>query len=181
VNLAAAVFDSFEGAAACTGGSITLTNPSVVSGTPGTITVNAPSNAGFCHFTVTGSDGTTKGGWLVVGNPAATLAKSAGDNQTGSPGATLPVNLSVTLSAGSSGGSAAGASVLFTASAGSLTNVQVGSEKVFTGSKVIAVTNSSGVASVTLTLPGTAGAVSVTSEGQYALGHPTVTFDETAQ
>jgi len=48
--------------------------------------------------------------------------------------------------------------------------------------KVIAVTNSSGVASVTLSLPATAGPVTVTAEGPYGLGHPTVTpFTETAQ
>jgi hypothetical protein len=33
---------------------------------------------------------------------------------------------------------------------------------------------------VTLTLPGTAGPVHVTAEGQYGLGHPTATFTETA-
>jgi hypothetical protein len=92
------------------------------------------------------------------------------------------VNLSVTLSPGQSGGHAAGASVLFSTTFGSLQNVQVGSEQVFTGSKVIAVTNSSGVASVKLTLPGTSGTqVQVTAEGQYAVGHPTVTFTEAAQ
>jgi hypothetical protein len=32
-----------------------------------------------------------------------------------------------------------------------------------------------------LTLPATAGAVHVTAEGQYGLGHPVVTFTETAQ
>jgi hypothetical protein len=44
----------------------------------------------------------------------------------------LPVALTVTLTPGSSGGTANGASVFFTTSAGSLTNVQVGSEQVFT-------------------------------------------------
>lgn len=182
VTLNSAVFDSFEGAAACNSGILTLTTPTVASGTPGDITVGAPATAGFCHFSVTASDGTTKSGWIVVGNPAATLAKTGGDNQTGTHGTALPTNLSVTLSAGSSGGSAAGASVLFTTSTGSLTNVQVGSEKVFTGTKVIAVTNSSGVASVTLTLPATAGQVTVHAEGPFGLGHPVIPadFSETA-
>jgi hypothetical protein len=47
---------------------------------------------------------------------------------------------------------------------------------------VIAVTNSSGVASVTLTLPSTTGTVTVTAEGPYGLGHPVVTpsFTETS-
>jgi hypothetical protein len=182
VTLNTAVFDSYEGAAACNGGSISLANPTIASGTPGTITLNAPASAGFCHFSVTASDGTTKGGWLVVGKPAATLAKTAAtDNQTGTAGTTLPLPLTVTLSPGSSGGTAGGASVFFTTSAGSLTNVAVGGEKIFTGSKVIAVTDSSGVAKVTLTLPGSVGPVSVTAEGPFGLGHPVVTpFTETA-
>lgn len=182
VTLNTAVFDSYEGAAACNGGSISLTNPTVASGTPGTITLNAPASVGFCHFSVTASDGTTKGGWLVVGKPAATLAKTAGDAQTGTHGTTLPVDLTVTLTPGSSGGALNGASVFFTTTAGSLTNVASGNgEKIFTGPKVIAVTNSSGVAKVTLTLPGSAGPVTVTAEGPFGLGHPVVTpFTETA-
>ena len=46
---------------------------------------------------------------------------------------------------------------------------------------MIAVTNSTGVASVTLTLPGSAQTVAVTAEGPYGLGHPVATFTETAQ
>jgi hypothetical protein len=46
---------------------------------------------------------------------------------------------------------------------------------------VIAVTNSSGIASVTLMLPGSARTVHVTAEGPYGLGHPIATFTETAQ
>jgi hypothetical protein len=181
VTVNTAVFDSFEGAAACNGGSISLTNPTIASGTPGTITLNAPASAGFCHFSVTASDGTTKGGWLVVGKPAATLAKTAGDGQNGTHGTTLLTDLTVTLTPGSSGGTPDGASVFFTTSAGSLTNVAVGGEHVFSGSKVIALTNGSGVAKVTLTLPATAGPVTVTAEGPFGLGHPVVTpFTETA-
>jgi len=185
VLLNSAVFDSFEGATACNSGSITLSNPTVAVGTPGDITVNAPASAGFCHFSVTAGDGTSKGGWILVGKPAATIAKSGGDAQTGTHGTTLPANLSVTLSPGSSGGTAAGASILFTitsATGGSLGNVLVGSEKAFTGNKVIAVTNSTGVASVILTLPATAGPVTVHAEGPYGLGHPVVPadFNETA-
>jgi hypothetical protein len=76
--------------------------------------------------------------------------------------------LTVTLTLGASGGTAPGASVLFTTSGDSLTNVQVGSEQVFTGTKVIAVTNSSDVA---------------TGDGgrAYGLGHPAIIpFSETA-
>jgi len=156
----------------------------VNSGQQGAIQVTAGNTPGFYSFSVPATDSasvsTTQNGWIVVGNPAASLAKSAGDNQTGTAGTVLPTNLSVTLSPGSSGGTAGGASVFFSTSAGSLTNVQVGPEKVFTGSKVIAVTNSSGVAKATLTLPGAPGPVTVTAEGPYALGHPTVTFNETA-
>jgi hypothetical protein len=183
VSLSSTVFDSFEGASACGSGSISLTNPTVTSGSTGTITVNAPASAGFCHFSVTASDGTTQGGWVLVTKTAAALAKSAGDNQSGTAGTVLPTNLKVTLS-GSPTGSVAGASVFFTITSttgGSLSNVQVGSEQLFSGSKVIAVTDSSGVAQVKLTLPASAGPVTITAEGPYALGHPVISpFNETA-
>jgi hypothetical protein len=186
VTLSSPVFDSYEGASACTGGGLTLTNGTITTTQTGEITVNAGSTPGFCHFTVTGSDGTvtqTEGGWIVVGNPAASLTKTTGDGQSGTHGTTLSNPLTVTLTPGQSGGTASGASILFTTSAGSLTNVQVGSEQVFTGSKVIAVTNSSGVASVKLTLPSTAETVTVTAEGPYGLGHPVLPsdFTETSQ
>jgi hypothetical protein len=179
VTLASAVFDNFEGTNAC-GGTIDLTNATITPAQPGTITVNAGSAPGFCHFTVTGSDGTvtqTQGGWIVVGNPAATFSSTTGGGQSGGVGTTLPNPLTVTLTAGSSGGTSppSGASILFTTNAGSLSN---GTN---TGSSVIAVANSSGVASVTLTLPATAGPVQVQAEGQYGLGNPQVTFTETAQ
>ena len=181
VTLSSAAFDSYEGAAACSG-SASITNGTIASGLPGSISLTAPVSPGFCHFSVTGNDGTTQGGWLVVGSPAATIAKTGGDAQTGTHGTTLPVNLSVTLTPGSSGGTAAGASVLFTitsATGGSLSNVLVGSEQVFTGTKVVAVTNSSGVASVTLTLPVTTGPVTIHAEGPYGLGHPVLPADFT--
>jgi hypothetical protein len=72
------------------------------------------------------------------------------------------------MNPGQSGGSASGATVFFTATGGTLSNR-------------IDTTDSTGKASVTLTLPATAGTVHVTAEGQYALGHPQVTFTETAQ
>ena len=177
VALTSAVFDSFEGATACTG-TLTLTTSTITTGTQGEITVNAGSTPGFCHFTVTGTDSgatQTEGGWIVVGNPAATLAKTSGDGQAGPKGSNLPTPLTVTLSPGSSGGTNTGASVLFTTSAGSLSN------GTSSGSKVITVTNSSGIASVTLMLPSTAEAVTVTAEGPYGLGHPVATFTETSQ
>ena len=179
VTLSSAVFDAFEGTTACSG-TISLTTATITPTTNGVITVTAGSTPGFCHFTVTGSDGTatqTEGGWIVVGNPAATLAKTTGDGQTGMNGTTLPTPLTVTLSAGSSGGTNTGASVLFTA-----TNGGTLSDGTTSGTKLIEVTNGSGVTSaVRLTLPSTAGSVTVTAEGPYGLGHPVATFTETSQ
>jgi hypothetical protein len=43
------------------------------------------------------------------------------------------------------------------------------------------VTDDNGNAPVVLTLPSSPGTVKVTAEGEYALGHPVVTFTETAQ
>jgi hypothetical protein len=137
----------------------------------------AGSIPGFYHFTITGTDGAgvvqTQGGWIVVGNPAATLTKR-GDQQAGAVGTTLPQSLTVTLAPGASGGTATGASILFTTNAGSL----AGNGK--TGTMVIVPTDSSGQASVTLTLPSAPGPVNVTAEGPYGLGHPVITFTETA-
>jgi len=88
----------------------------------------------------------------------------------------LPSPLTVTLTPGQSGGTNTGASILFTASDGTL------SDGTNSGTKLIEVTNGSGVTpAVTLTLPSSAGPVTVTAEGPYGLGHPVVTFTETAQ
>src|SRR5713101_1186314 len=117
---------------------VTTTSSTVNSGQQGLVQVVAGNTPGFYSFSVPATDNggvsTTESGWIVVGKPAAALAKTAGDNKTGTAGTVLPVNLTVTLSPGSSGGSAVGASVFFATSSGSLTNVQVGSEKVFNGS-----------------------------------------------
>jgi len=139
--------------------------------------VTAGGAPGFYHYSVSGTDSTTtsqQGGYIVVGNPGAAFTKM-GDGQSGRKGTALANPLSATLFAGSSGGSDSGASVLFTTDGGSLSNGTT------SGTKVIAVTNSAGVASVTLTLPATAGPVHVTAEGPYALGHPVATFTETGQ
>jgi hypothetical protein len=178
VTMSSAVVDAFEGSTACTGETISLTTSAVTPTQPGEITVNAGNTPGFCHFTVTATDGTvtqTQGGWIVVGNPAASLGKTSGDGQTGTKGTVLPQALTVTLAPGQSGGGNGGASILFTTSAGSLSNGTT------SGSKVLAVTNSSGVASITLTLPSTAEGVTVTAEAPYGLGHPVATFTETSQ
>ncbi|MGH9560836.1 MAG: glycoside hydrolase family 44 protein, partial [Terracidiphilus sp.] len=156
VTLTSAVFDAFEGAPACSG-SLVLSNATITASQPASITVNAGASSGFCHFTVTGNDSAatqTKGGWIVVGNPPATLTQS-GNNQSGSAGSALAQPLTVTLNAGQSGGSVTGAGILFTTSAGTLSNGTT------SGTSVIATTNSSGTASVTLTLPSTPGTVTV--------------------
>lgn len=161
VTLGTPTFDS--------GISLVVTQPSLSKGHNGAITVTAGSTPGFYHYSVpsTDTDGVAQqqGGWILVGNPAGTLTK-AGDNQKAKAG--TPITLSVTLNPGQSGGSASGATVFFTAAGGTLSN------------RIVA-TDSTGKASVTLTLPATAGTVHVTAEGQYALGHPQVTFTETAQ
>jgi hypothetical protein len=175
VTLSSAVFDAYEGAPACSG-SLALSSPTITTAQPGTITVTAGGTPGFCHFTVTGNDGNatqTQGGWIVVANPPATLSQG-GNNQSASAGTALAQPLTVTLSPGQPGVTATGAGILFTTSAGTLSNGTT------SGTSVIATTNSSGTASVTLTLPSTAGTVTVTAQDQFALGGASVTFAETA-
>ncbi len=149
--------------------SLTVSQPTLTPGQLGKITVTAATTPGFYHYTVPSTDTSgvaqQQGGWILVGNPSASLTK-AGDNQKAAADSKL--NLSVTLNPGQSGGSAAGGTIFFTASAGTL-------------SSRIVTTDSTGKAAVVLTLPSTAGAVHVIAEGQYALGHPQVTFTETAQ
>ena len=177
VAISSAVFDSFEGAPACSG-TLNITSSTIYQYWPAFIYFTAPSTTGFCHYTVTGNDGTvtsTQSGWVVVGNPAGTVSITSGNGQSGTHGSTLSAPLTVTLNAGSSGLSASGAEIFFSTSAGTLSN---GSSS---GSKVIATTNSSGVASVTLTLPPSAGTVTVTAQSQFALGGTSATFTETAQ
>ncbi len=166
---------------------VTTMNSTVNTGQQGSVQVTAGSTPGFYSYTVPATDSssvsTSQSGWILVTKPAAHSTKTAGDGtDRNAAGTTLPVKLSVTL-ANSPTGNAAGASVFFTitsATGGSMTNTLVGSEKAFTGTKVIAVTNGSGVASVTLTLPATAGPVTVQAEGPFGLGHPVATFNETA-
>jgi hypothetical protein len=127
---------------------------------------------------VTGNDGTgtsTQSGWIIVSNPSGTVSITSGNGQSGAHGSALSAPLTVTLNPGASGLSAQNAEIFFTTSAGTLSNGSA------SGSKVIATTNASGVASVTLTLPPTGGTVTVTAQSQFALGGTTVTFTETAQ
>jgi len=177
VTLTSAVFDAFEGASACSG-TLTLTNATITPTRPATITVNPGSTVGFCHYTVTGSDGIspqTQGGWIVVGQPAGKLASQSGNSQTGSIGTALAQPLTVTLTpAAGTTFTTNGAGVLFTTSAGTLSNGTT------SGTSVIAQTNSSGSASVTLTLPSTKGTVTVIAKDQVAFGGASVTFTEIA-
>jgi len=176
-----------------TGITVNVTQTPITSSQTGKITVTAAGNTtpGFYHYTVDGTDSNSvvqkQGGWIVVGNPAATLAKSSGDSQSGAAGSTLQP-LQVTLTAGQSGGSTSGACILFTTTAGSLAtaadpnSICTNGVNKNSGSKVIAVTDSNGVATVTLTLPGASGTVSVKAEGPYGLGHPVLSqpFTETS-
>ena len=176
VTVTSAVFDAFEGAPACNG-SFAITSNTIYQYWPAFITATAPTAPGFCHYTVTGNDGTatsTQSGWIVVGNPSGTLT-STGSGQSGNRGTTLSQPLTITLNPGSSGISASGAEIFFTTSAGSLSNGTT------SGAKVIATTNASGVASVTLTLPSSPGTVTVTAQDQFAVGGATTTYTETAQ
>ena len=148
---------------------LVVSQPTLSAGHTGKVTVTAGTTPGFYHFSVPSTDTSgvaqQQGGWILVGNPPASFAKT-GDQQKGAAGSQL--TLSVTLNPGQSGGSAAGGTVLFTTSTGSLSSRTV-------------TTDSTGKASVVLTLPSSSGPVHVSAEGQYALGHPTVVFTETAQ
>jgi fibronectin type 3 domain-containing protein len=151
------------------GGTLSISAAKLTTTQNGSISVAAGGTPGFYHYTVAGTDGSgvtqKQGGWILVMNPAATLAKQ-GDGQSAARGS--PLTISVTLHAGQSGGSAQGASILFSTDAGAL-------------SSRIVVTDASGNASVTLTLPPSPGMVHVTAEGPYGLGHPVATFTETSQ
>jgi hypothetical protein len=141
---------------------VTVTQGNLTTSQNGALKVVAGSTPGFYHYSVQGTDSgatQTEGGWIVVGNSAATISKT-GDNQTGGT-----LTLTATLVPGSSGGTATGASILFT------TNKGVLSQRIVT-------TDGSGNATVTLTLPSGSGTTTVTAEGPYGLGHPVVTFTE---
>jgi hypothetical protein len=153
-----------------TGITLAVTQGTVTSGQNGAITVTAGANAGFYHYSVPSTDNggvaQQQGGWILVGNPSASLTKQ-GDNQRGTHGTNL--NLSITLQPGQSGGSSpAGATILFTTDSGTLS------------SRMVA-TDASGNAPVVLTLPASPGTVHVSAEGPFGLGHPVVTFTETSQ
>jgi hypothetical protein len=151
---------------------LALTNKTITAKTDGLITIQTPSTPGLYSFTVTGEDsgGTsqTQQGWVLATVPAGTLTKT-GDKQTAAPGAKITLTATYTPGAASStGATAGGVDLLFTASAGTL-------------SQRIVRTTSTGAATVQLTLPSTAGAVTVTAVGPVFWGTPTATFSETVQ
>lgn len=146
-----------------------LSQPNVSSSQDGTVTVAAGAVPGFYRYSVSGTDSLgvpqIQSGWIVVGNPAATLSK-IGDNQSAPAGSV--VTLAVTLDPAQSGATGVGATILFTNDAGDLPNR-------------LTRTNGSNTASVQITLPATPGTVQVTAEGPIPLGHPVATFTITAQ
>ena len=133
----------------------------------GLIAIKTPATPGLYSFTVDAkdSDGTPQiqHGWVLATVPATTLTKT-GDKQTAAPGA--KITLTATFEPGSSGATAGGVDLLFTASAGTL-------------SGRIVRTDSKGDATVTLTLPAKAGPVTVTAIGPVFWGAPKATFAET--
>jgi hypothetical protein len=156
-----------------TGGvTLALTGKTITPTTPGSVAITTPSTPGLYSFTVTGQDsaGTfqTQQGWVLATVPAGTLAKT-GDLQTASPGATITLTATYSPGAsGSSGATAGNVDLLFTASAGTL-------------SQRIVRTASTGAATVQLTLPSTPGPVTVTAAGPVFWGTPIATFTETVQ
>ena len=160
-------------AATGTGGlELALTQPLLSTNAPGTVTIQTPSAPGLYSYTLTGHDsgGTvqTESGWVLATVPAGTLTKT-GDKQSAAPGATITLTATYTPGADSStGATAENVDLLFTASAGTL-------------SQRIVRTTAGGQATVQLKLPATAGTVTVTAVGPVFWGKPTATFTETVQ
>lgn len=173
---------TLTGASGTGGVTLELTQPKIAKSTAtstgdGLITIKTPSKAGIYSFTVIGRDsgGTvqTQHGWVLTTLPAATLTKT-GDKQTGNPGAKITLAATYkpgnppAYSTGPQGPTAGGVDLLFTSSAGTL-------------SKRIVRTNSSGEATVELTLPAKPGTVTVTAVGPVFWGTPKATFTETVK
>jgi hypothetical protein len=165
---------TLSAATSTSGLKLALTQPKITAATStaagtGLITITTPSTPGLYSFTVTGKDATgsvqTQSGWVIATVPKASLTKT-GDKQSGAKGSS--VTLTATFVPGSSGAGSSGQDLLFTASAGTL-------------SKRIVRTNASGQAQVTLTLPATAGTVTVTAVGPVFWGAPTATFTATVK
>ena len=85
----------------------------------------------------------------------------------------LLLTLTATFNVGSSGATPQGASILFTTTGGTLSDTgSSGLACNSTTTACIATTDSSGNATLTLTLPIGTGKVTVTAEGPFPLGHP---------
>ena len=136
------------------------TNSSGIASTSFTL----PNSAGKITVTASATGYTSTTFTETSTKPAAQLlTATAGNNQSGTVGTTLPAALTVTAT--SNGSPVSGVSVTFSTSGGG----SFGTPTV--------TTNSSGVASTTYTLPSTAGAVTITAS---ATGYTSATFTETA-
>lgn len=135
-----------------------VTNSSGIASTIYTLPKSAKS------ITVTaGAVGYTSTTFKETSTVTKTLAVNGGNNQTGVSGTTLPTAL--TVLATNNGTAVSGVSVSFTDGAGG------------TFSPNPAVSNSSGIASTSYTLPATAGTYTVTAS---STGYSSATFTETA-
>ena len=129
-----------------------------------TTSYKLPSTAGTYTVSATSAGYTTAAFTETATAPVKTLAVNGGNNQTGVEGSTLPTAL--TVLATSNGTKVSGLSVTFNdAKAGGTFN------------PTKAVTNSSGIASTTYTLPSTAKTVTITAG---SVGYTSATFTETS-
>ena len=126
-------------------------------------TIYTPPNAAKSITITAGSVGYTSATFKETSTIAKTLAVNGGNNQSGTVSTALPTAL--TTLATSNGVGVAGVSVSFTD----------GSTGTFSPNP--AVTNSSGIASTTYTLPSTPGTYTVTAS---STGYTSTTFTETA-
>jgi hypothetical protein len=156
---------------------LSITGKTITPLANGAIVIDTPATPGLYPYTVTARDsaGTyhTQQGWVLATVPTSTITKTS-DGQSAPAGSviTLTANFTqgqpATVGGYSTGASSSGVDLLFTASAGTL-------------SQRIVRTNSSGQATVQLTLPSQPGAVTVTATGPVFWGAPTATFTVTAQ
>ena len=109
----------------------TVTSSTINGSQTGAVLIAAGNAPGFYHFNVRASDGTLQGGWIVVGNPPASLAKTAGDSQSAPVGTVLPVNIPVTLSPASPAAAQQERACCSPPVGGASQNLQVGSEQIF--------------------------------------------------
>jgi hypothetical protein len=163
---------TLTGATGTGGMTIAITGKTMNASANGAINIKTPSAPGFYSFTVTARDsaGTsqTKEGWVLATVPASRLTKT-GDGQTARPGAKIALTATyVPGASGSTGATAGGVDLLFTASSGTL-------------SQRIVRTQPNGEATVELTLPSRPGQVTVTAVGPVFWGAPRVTFTATVQ